>query len=1471
MLSPMFLFRFSLLIVLMLCVVSSSIYAQNTYWKKSSNEKSPKGQRYIQPDKFDVYTLDFESIRQILNLGQRNVVKNQIDLPMPNNKWMTFDIQETNIFDQELASKYPEFSSFTGYGPNGELLKLSISPYGVNAMIFLTENGVVFIDPLTLQNEEQLYQVYYKHDFTKKTGNFTCGVKSDASQPHELTKLIRENNGARVGDCLLRSYRLAISCTGEYAKFHGGTKEKVLAAYNTTMTRVNGVYEKDAGITMKLIGNTDKLIFLNGNTDPYTNNNGEIMLDENQTTIDNIIGRSNYDIGHVFSTDGGGIASLRSPCTSSKAMGVTGQPTPVGDPFDIDYVAHEMGHQFGANHTQNNDCQRESDYSVEPGSGSTIMGYAGICSPDVQSNSDAYFHGINLGEIASFVVSGTGNSCAQKINVENNAPTVNVAKNSYTIPISTAFVLTANGSDIDGDTLTYCWEQIDPEFATMPPVSSSTKGPAFRSINPKTSPSRYFPDLGRKYGNWEVLPSVSRIMDFMCTVRDNHKGKGCTDEVNVRVTTSVLAGPFTVTVPNITSVSWLIGSTQTITWDLAKTDAAPINCKNVNIYLSVDGGLTYPHVLAENVPNTGSYTVLVPNQVTTKARVMVMAADNIFYDVSNANFKIYTSFNMSLSPSTADICTQQEFSTLLNFTQNQSLNVPIELNVINPISGVNYDFSLSSIQSLPAESSLIITGLEKLPLGWNFVEIQAVSGQEKQTITLSLFVGFKDNPKINLIQPPLNATKVDNENVLFNWQKVQGAKNYTLEVSTSPAFNPLAISVLVQDTFATKTLLENQVYYWRVKPTSPCTSISSTISSSFKTDGVATGSVQVLTNVPLVVGNGQLGIIDTTKLHIQANDKQAVVFTVVSKSSNGLLMAKGNALNVGSTFSLTDIASNLVTYQHGGNSATADSFIVNILDDKNKWLPNVKFDIVIDQGELMVVASNLSVIKCFGSETGKIVVEGFNGTPPYQYSLDGQNFTSNNVFNNLGAGTFTIQIKDMDNNISISNEVKIAWPQALTLDYSIDKYLVSLAGNGGTGELLYSVNALDFSTMTEYNLYDQGSYTLKVKDENGCITTDVFTQNIPPLEVYANITNDVICANQNATIVVDAQGGFSPYEYSSDGQNFVTSNSFQKQPGSYVFWVKDAGGMAKMTDTIFTKTPIGIQVLFENDRFKVKVLATGGTGPLQYSRNNVEYGSNNVFEFSDNGSYKIYVRDSLGCTKVTTYVLNVLKVNITKRNTTCNNDDGYIKITPTGGQLPITYELENKSLGSKNEWTNLSGGTYKYRVKDAKDDSITGEIVILGLKSPIILAIESGNKIEIQVIEGDSPFQYSIHGGITFVDTSNFYNLASGIYNVVVKDVNGCTTEETIEIKSGAEDASIYPIEVIPNPTLSMIQFKGLPIDLNGAVEITNQNGQLINALKNINFHQYPLDISSLPAGLYFVKIISKDKLYIGKVVKIGG
>lgn len=1465
----MFLSRSILLIVLFFA--SNCLVAQSSFWTKAKSDHTRLSQRFIFPDRYEVFALDFESLKKALHHPSRSSTLTNLELPLPDGTMMQFAIKETNIFDEELAKKYPEFSSFTGYGPSGELLKLSISPFGVNAMIFSVDNGAIFIDPLTLQNEDQKYQVYYKSDFTKKTGNFTCGVKSDPTfDASNVRKALQNQGGNRVGDCLLRSYRLAISCTGEYAKFHGGTKEKVLAAYNATMTRVNGVYEKDAGITMKLIANTDKLIYLNGNTDPFTNANGDAMLDENQTTIDNVIGKANYDIGHVFSTGGGGIAQLRSPCTSSKAMGVTGQPNPVGDPFDIDYVAHEMGHQFGANHTQNNDCQRESSYSVEPGSGSTIMGYAGICSPDVQNNSDAYFHGINLAEIASFVVAGTGNSCAQKIVVENNPPTVNVVKNNYTIPISTPFALTAIGSDADGDTLTYCWEQMDPEFTTMPPVASSTKGPTFRSIIPKTSPTRYFPDLGRKYGNWEVLPSVSRIMDFMCTVRDNHNGKGCTDEVNVRVSTNISAGPFAVTYPNVASVSWLIGSTQTVTWDKAKTDLAPINCNNVNIYLSTDGGLSYPNLIASNVPNTGSYEVIVPEMVTTKARIMVMAADNIFYDVSNANFKIITSFNTTISASQADICTQQSFSTLLSFTQNQTLNAPIVLTVSNPISGVNYEFSLNPITSLPAESSLTMTGFENMPLGWNTVVIQATSGQEKQTINFNLFVGFKDAPTTHLISPPSNAAKIDHNNVEFIWQAVSGAKSYNLEVSTSPNFNTLVINQATQDTIVVKSLLENQVYYWRVRPISPCSQVTDLPTSSFKTDGLVTGSVQVLTNVPLVIGNGQLGIIDTTKLHVKSSVKPSVIFTIVTNTTHGKLMSKGNLLNVGSTFTLHEVESNLVTYQHGGNSSVSDDFTFNILDDQGRWLPNVKFDIIVDQGDLIVVASNKSNIKCFGDKTGKIIAEGFNGNPPYQYSIDGQTFVSNNEFTNLGAGTYTIQIKDADNNVANSNLINITTPSEISFDFSVDKYTVDFLATGGTGEKLYSINGVDFSAITKYFLFENGSYPLSVKDDNGCVSTMVYNQNIPALMAAATITNDVICANQNATIVVDAQGGFTPYEYSIDGQNYVSTNSFQKPPGHYAFWVKDAGGKTKLTDTVYTNLPEGIQVLFENDRFKVTVLATGGTGPLQYSRNNVDYSSNNVFEFSDNGSYKIYVRDSLGCTKLTTYILNVLKVNVIKRNTTCDNNDGYIKITANGGQLPITYGLENVSIGSKNEWTNLSGGTYNYYVKDAKDESITGEIVILGLKSPIIFANESGNEIEILVLDGNAPFQYSIDGGITFADTSKFYNLPYGIYSVVVKDVNGCIAEETVELKSAVTNEFIYPIEVVPNPTYGQVAFKGLPADLNGDLEIVNQNGQIIKELKNIDLYEYRFDISTLPSGLYFIKIKSKDKLYIGKVVKIG-
>lgn len=314
-----------------------------------------------------------------------------IPLPMPDGTTANFKLLKFSVMAKGLSNNYPNIRSYTAIGIDdpSAMAKVDITPKGFHAMILSPGKGQIYIDPLVAAQDQ--YMSYHRKDFPSKGNGIECHVEGVINEIQEPSN----NSLVPVGDCQLRQYRLALACTGEYAQFHddgddtnGDIIADVLAAMVTSMNRVNGVFEQDAGITMEIINNNNLLIFTNSATDPYSNGDGGAMLSQNQTTCDNTIGSANYDIGHVFSTGGGGVASLRSPCNNNrKAYGVTGQGNPIGDPFDIDYVAHEMGHQFGGNHTQNNNCQR-SNASVEPGSASTIMGYAGICTPNVQNNSE---------------------------------------------------------------------------------------------------------------------------------------------------------------------------------------------------------------------------------------------------------------------------------------------------------------------------------------------------------------------------------------------------------------------------------------------------------------------------------------------------------------------------------------------------------------------------------------------------------------------------------------------------------------------------------------------------------------------------------------------------------------------------------------------------------------------------------------------------------------------------------------------------------------------------------------------------------------------------------------------------------------------------------------------------------------------------------------------------------------------------
>lgn len=642
---------FTLILVI---IVTFSLFAQNNYWMDVTENQIPQSsERYIIPDSYRTVKINLTEIKTLLHFAPMEFTNRALEgnyiisLPMPDGSFQKFSFWESPTMEKELQDQFPEIRTYTGQGIDDPYatLKLDLTSLGFHAQI-LSPNGRVFIDPYSLHDVNN-YISYYTKNYRKFNDDFTCELYT---HDEYLEPEITNNNFSYTAiGSQLRTYRLANAATGEYTAFFGGTQALGMAAITTSVNRVNGVYEREVGIRMVLVANNINLVYTNASTDPYSNTNGSAMLTQNITTCNSVIGSANYDIGHVFSTGGGGVAYLGCVCTSNKAGGVTGSSSPVGDPFDIDYVAHEMGHQFGANHTFNSvtgSCgggNRNASTAYEPGSGSTIMAYAGICGADnLQSNSDPYFHTISFDEIVAYTNSGSGNSCAVITSTGNNAPVVTVPSGGFYIPINTPFALTGSATDPNGDALTYCWEEFDLGPSGSPGSPSGT-APIFRCWSPTTSSTRTFPRLSDLINNTtvigELLPTYTRALNFRLTVRDNKAGGGGVDWKLISFNADASAGPFTVTSPN-TSVSWIGNTSQTITWNVANTNTGNVNCANVKISLSTDGGNTFPTVILASTPNDGSEVITLPNLPTTQARIKVEAVGNIFFDISNVNFTI---------------------------------------------------------------------------------------------------------------------------------------------------------------------------------------------------------------------------------------------------------------------------------------------------------------------------------------------------------------------------------------------------------------------------------------------------------------------------------------------------------------------------------------------------------------------------------------------------------------------------------------------------------------------------------------------------------------------------------------------------------------------------------------------------------------------------------------------------------------
>ena len=643
-----------------------------------------------------------------------------ITLPMPDGSLARFRFEQSPVVESGLSDKFPELKmTYRAQGVDDPTAtsRFDWLPSGFHGIV-LSPAGTILIDPYAFGNTTD-YITYWKRDAANTAGDFECHFDDsqlpslrDAGSPMPLV----------TSGSTLRTYRLALAATNEYCVAVGSnTVAGSLAAQVVVMNRVNGVYERDVAIHMNIVANNNLIVYAgdnnscggpcNSSNDPYTNGNGSTMLGQNQTTCNNVIGSANYDIGHVFSTGGGGIAGLGVVCGSSKANGVTGQSLPLGDGFSIDYVAHEMGHQFGANHTFNGtsgNCgggNRSGSHAYEPGSGITIMAYAGICgNQDLAAHSIDTFHLDSLNAIVSFTQGGSGDSCDVPTATGNTPPTV-TGPGNFNIPRDTPFVLTASATDPNGgDVITYDWQEFDLGASTTAVPNTDSDGnarPIFRCYSPTTSGTRFFPSLQYILNNanvppsttgscpsascltGELLPAITRTMVFGVVARDNRANGGGINSTTSNVSVTSTAGPFVVTAPN-TGVS-IPGNTNTnVTWNVANTTAAPVSAANVKISLSTDGGNTFPTVLVASTANDGSESVLIPNTPTFGGRIKVEAVGNIFFDISDANFTITAAPTPTASPTPAPTASPTPTAT-------PSLGITISLPVANvDISTTNF-------------------------------------------------------------------------------------------------------------------------------------------------------------------------------------------------------------------------------------------------------------------------------------------------------------------------------------------------------------------------------------------------------------------------------------------------------------------------------------------------------------------------------------------------------------------------------------------------------------------------------------------------------------------------------------------------------------------------------------------------------------------------------------------------------------
>lgn len=930
--------------------------------------------RAHQPERYTTWQLDFKELKQhLLSAPHESSAARRgaclVEIPVHEGQTEVFSMWATDIMAPELQAKFPDIRTYSGESQStpGKLVRMTLSSArGLHVMIARPDMGIDYIEPY-LWGQTAFYMQFDRQALSsQKPPDFTATDLTPAALPTDKTNPAAESRGS-LAPVVLRTLRFTVSTTTEFDEDHGGTKESVMAAVVDYTNRTNVAYERDCAMRLQLVGSNDKLVVNPQNPFTPTDDNGA-MAGKNRLYTNTLVGANNYDIGHVLRRGGGGVAlGLGIACTVGKAGGCSagsGGPD-YGDSF-VGVIGQETGHQLNAGHTWNfcgeGNSQRSGNSAYEPGSGSTIMSYAGACSPNnVVGTFDLYYHAGSIQEIRTFADEA---GCGAATTTTNSTPVASLDyRDGFYIPIKTPFELKGTATDADGsDVLTYSWEEMD--LGPESPIAAPTGNAAiFRTFPAVTNNNRYFPTLnailsGLNGGPAETLPAYTRDLTFRFTVRDNHPGAGGVHWQNMAFKAFEGAGPFMVTLPNATlTYTWQIGEYERVTWDVANTHKAPVNCEKVNILLSTDGGKTFPIVLAAETPNDGSQYVLVPKingaGFSGAARVKIESVGNVFFDISNRNFTIRNAteptYTLSLSNENADICLPAVFVS--------------DIAAAGTL-GFSDAATLSLTGDLPTGATATISNTTLAPGGTAQLTIDLTKVTQKVSTTVTLRAALPNGTIIE--RPIMLQTRTNDFSALqaktptdgatgekltqvLRWQTAADAESYEVQLATTPTFTPADIiaskSSIKTDSFLIPVFLQKgKAYFWRIRPTNTCGTGQWTDPAFFSTffENCATFSANDLpitisaNSTPTLESKininsvGTVGTVSVKQIKGSHTFFKDLTFTLIGPGGTQVVLIKNKCGNTNTAFdfSISDLAANVfscVPLPTGGRTYKPDS------------------------------------------------------------------------------------------------------------------------------------------------------------------------------------------------------------------------------------------------------------------------------------------------------------------------------------------------------------------------------------------------------------------------------------------------------------------------------------------------------------------------------------------------------------------